>query len=141
MSPGSMLRIAMLSVHTCPLAVLGGKETGGMNVYVRELSRELGRMGMAVDIFTRSQDPTIRRVVDMAEGVRVVHLPAGPEAPMRREQVHAHLDEFVDGVEAWRITRARSPSATTRSMAGFCERVKTSTSTPMRPSSRLTSRR
>ena len=103
MSPGSMLRIAMLSVHTCPLAVLGGKETGGMNVYVRELSRELGRMGMAVDIFTRSQDPAIPRVVDMAEAVRVVHLPAGPETPMPRERVYEHLDEFVDGVEAWRI--------------------------------------
>ena len=49
------LHIAMLSVHTCPLAALGGKETGGMNVYVRELSRELGRMGVEVDIFTRSR--------------------------------------------------------------------------------------
>ncbi len=97
------LRVAMLSVHTCPLAVLGGKETGGMNVYVRELSRELGRMGVAVDVFTRSQDPTIRRVVSLGDGARVVHLPAGPEAPMPRERVHDHLDEFVDGVEAWRI--------------------------------------
>ena len=95
----------MLSVHTCPLAVLGGKETGGMNVYVRELSRELGRMGVEVDIFTRSQDPTIPRVVPMADTVRVVHLPAGPEAPLARERVHEHLDEFVDGVEAWRLTR------------------------------------
>ena len=42
-----MLRIAMLSYHTCPLAILGGKDTGGMNVYVRDLSRELGR-GFAV---------------------------------------------------------------------------------------------
>ena len=49
-------RVAMLSVHTCPLATLGGKETGGMNVYVRELARELGRRGLAVDVFTRSQD-------------------------------------------------------------------------------------
>ena len=47
------LRVAMLSVHTCPLAALGGKETGGMNVYVREVSRELGRMGVGVDVFTR----------------------------------------------------------------------------------------
>jgi D-inositol-3-phosphate glycosyltransferase len=62
-------------------------------------------MGVAVDIFTRSQNHTIPRVVAMADCVRVVHLPAGPEAPLRREQVHAHLDEFVDGVEAWRITR------------------------------------
>ena len=43
------MRIAMLSVHTCPLATLGGKDTGGMNVYVRELARELGRRGGAVD--------------------------------------------------------------------------------------------
>src|SRR5438132_829923 len=97
------LRVAMLSVHTCPLAVLGGKETGGMNVYVRELSRELGRMGLAVDVFTRSQDPMIRRVVPLGDGARVVHLPAGPQAPMPREQIHDHLDEFVDGLEAWRI--------------------------------------
>ena len=74
-----------------------------MNVYVRELSRELGRMGLAVDVFTRSQDPTIRRVVPLGEGARVVHLPAGPETPMARERIHDHLDEFVDGVEAWGV--------------------------------------
>jgi D-inositol-3-phosphate glycosyltransferase len=99
-----MLRIAMLSVHTCPLAALGGKETGGMNVYVRELSRELSRMGVTVDVFTRSQNADIPRVVPLAERARVVHLPAGPQAPMARERVHGHLDEFVDGVEAWRLT-------------------------------------
>jgi D-inositol-3-phosphate glycosyltransferase len=99
------VRVAMLSVHTCPLAALGGKETGGMNVYVRELSRELGRMGIEVDVFTRSQDPTIRRVVPLGEGARVVHLPAGPQAPMARERIHDHLDEFVEGMETWRQAR------------------------------------
>ncbi len=99
------LRVAMLSVHTCPLAALGGKETGGMNVYVRELSRELGLMGVEVDVFTRSQNPAIPRVVALGARARVIHLPAGPEAPMARAQIHAHLDEFVDGVEAWRLTR------------------------------------
>jgi len=97
------LRVAMLSVHTCPLAALGGKETGGMNVYVREVSRELGRMGVSVDVFTRSQNPTIPRVVPLGERARVIHLPAGDEAPMARERIHGHLDEFVDGVDAWRI--------------------------------------
>ena len=97
------LRVAMLSVHTCPLAALGGKETGGMNVYVRELSRELGRMGLAVDVFTRSQDPTIRRVVALGEGARVVHLPAGPETPISREAIHEHLDEFIERLDDWRI--------------------------------------
>ena len=97
------LRVAVLSVHTCPLAVLGGKETGGMNVYVRELARELARMRVRADIFTRSQNPAIPRVSAIGDEVRVIHLPAGPEAPIARERVHAHLDEFVDGVEAFRI--------------------------------------
>jgi len=100
------LHVAMLSVHTCPLAALGGKETGGMNVYVREVSRELGRMGVSVDVFTRSQNPTIPRVVSLGERARVIHLAAGDEAPMARVRVHGHLDEFVDGVDAWRIARS-----------------------------------
>ena len=99
----SLLRVAMLSVHTCPLAALGGKETGGMNVYVRELSRELSRIGAAVDVFTRSQNAGIPRVVRLADRARVIHLPAGPQAPMARERVHTYLDEFVEGLEAWRI--------------------------------------
>jgi D-inositol-3-phosphate glycosyltransferase len=97
------LRVAVVSVHTCPLAVLGGKETGGMNVYVRELARELARMRMSADIFTRSQNPSIPRVVALADGVRVVHLAAGPEAPMARERMYDHLDAFVEGVDAFRI--------------------------------------
>jgi len=96
------LRVAILSVHTCPLAAPGGKETGGMNVYVRETARELGRMGAHADVFTRSQNPGIPRIVDMGHGARVIHLPAGPEAPMPREAVHGHLDELVDGVERFR---------------------------------------
>ena len=96
------LRVAVLSLHTCPLAALGGKETGGMNVYVRETARELGRMGAHVDVFTRSQDPGIRRVVSLGSGARVIHLPAGPEAPMAREEVHRHVPEFVARVDAHR---------------------------------------
>ncbi len=103
------LRVAMLSVHTCPLAALGGKETGGMNVYVRELARELGRMGVRADVFTRSQNPTIPRVVTIDRG-RARRAPDAP-APRRRcraSAIHDHLDEFVDGVEACRIARRRS---------------------------------
>jgi D-inositol-3-phosphate glycosyltransferase len=96
------LSIAVLSVHTCPLAALGGKETGGMNVYVREVARELGRMGVAVDVFTRSQNPEIPRVVPMGPNCRVIHLPAGPEAPLLREEVHGHLPEFVWNLETFR---------------------------------------
>jgi D-inositol-3-phosphate glycosyltransferase len=50
-------RVAMLSVHTCPLAMPGSKETGGMNVYIKELTTELDKRGITVDVFTRSQEP------------------------------------------------------------------------------------
>ena len=72
-TPTGRSRIAMLSVHTCPLAALGGKETGGMNVYVRELARSLGRLGFEIDVFTRSQDPAIPEVVRLGPGARVIH--------------------------------------------------------------------
>lgn len=92
-------RIAMLSVHTCPLATLGGKETGGMNVYVRDLSRELGRQGIAVDCFTRSQDPDIPRIsTKLGPNCRVIHVPAGPKAPYDKNRIADHLPEFVQGV-------------------------------------------
>lgn len=95
-------RVAMLSVHTCPLAMLGGKKTGGMNVYVRDFSRELGRLGVQVDVFTRSQDDCVPMVMhDLGFGARVIHIPAGPEAPIPLAEVGEYLDEFVDGVLAF----------------------------------------
>jgi D-inositol-3-phosphate glycosyltransferase len=90
-----MHRIAMLSVHTCPMAALGGKETGGMNVYVRELSRELAAQDLLVDIFTRSQDSSRERVRELWPNVRVVHLAAGPEEPYDKNLVYQHLPLFV----------------------------------------------
>ena len=68
------MRVAVISAHTCPLAAPGGKETGGMNVYVRDLSRALSRRGIYVDVYTRSQNPTIPRVsTKLAEHGRVIH--------------------------------------------------------------------
>jgi len=96
---GRNVRVAMLSVHTCPLAMLGGKKTGGMNVYVRDLSRELGRMGIDVDVFTRSQDDCVPMVNhDLGERARVIHIPAGPQAPIPVAEVGLYLDEFAAGV-------------------------------------------
>jgi D-inositol-3-phosphate glycosyltransferase len=95
-----MLRVAMLSYHTCPLATLGGKDTGGMNVYVRDLTRELGRMGIHVDVFTRSQDEHVPHVLhDLGYGNRVVHVPAGPEAPKSKSDIARYIPEFVENVK------------------------------------------
>jgi D-inositol-3-phosphate glycosyltransferase len=96
-----MRRIAMLSVHTCPMAALGGKETGGMNVYVRELSRELGARELTVDIFTRSQDPTVGQVRSLWPNVRVIHLPAGPERPYSKNLVYDHLPQFLSELRSF----------------------------------------
>jgi len=70
-----MYRIAMISVHSCPLATLGGKETGGMNVYIRELGRELAKKGLHIDIFTRSQSPSIPQIVTFLGAQRQDQLP------------------------------------------------------------------
>ena len=95
-----MLRIAMLSYHTCPLATLGGKDTGGMNVYVRDLTRELGRMGVHIDVFTRSQDEHVPHVVhELGFGNRVVHIPAGPEEPKSKSDIAKFIPEFVEGIK------------------------------------------
>jgi len=89
----------MLSYHTCPLATLGGKDTGGMNVYVRELTRYLGQRGVQVDVFTRSQDEHVPHVLhDLGYGNRVVHVPAGPETPMSKYEMSHYLPQFVQGV-------------------------------------------
>ncbi len=97
-----MLHIAMLSYHTCPLATLGGKDTGGMNVYVRDLTRELGRIGIHVDVFTRSQDEHVPHVLhDLGYGNRVVHVPAGPEVPLPKRELAGYIPQFAEGVRAF----------------------------------------
>ena len=97
-----MLRVAMLSYHTCPLAILGGKDTGGMNVYVRDLTRELGRLGIHVDAFTRSQDEHVPHVLhDLGYGNRVVHVPAGPEIPLAKRELTDYIPQFVNGIKAF----------------------------------------
>ncbi len=94
------MRVAMLSYHTCPLATLGGKDTGGMNVYVHELTRHLGRMGVHVDVYTRSQDEHVPHVLhDLGYGNRVVHVAAGPEVPLPKDQLASFLPEFQRGVQ------------------------------------------
>lgn len=100
---GSPVRsVCMLSVHTCPLAMLGGKDTGGMNVYVRDLSRELCRRGVNVDIFTRSQNLCAPHDVLQAN-CRVVHIKAGPEEPYPKHLIYSHLPEFTANLRRWTV--------------------------------------
>ncbi len=96
----------MISYHTCPLATLGGKDTGGMNVYVRELTRQLGHMGIHVDVFTRSQDDHVPHVLhELGYGNRVVHVPAGPEHPLPKKELASYIPEFVEGIKAFAVEK------------------------------------
>jgi D-inositol-3-phosphate glycosyltransferase len=95
------MKIAMISYHTCPLASLEGKETGGMNVYVLELSRALARKGHHVDVYTRSHENNDALVTSPEPNLRVMHLPAGPQTQMPIQKLTGFLPEFVRAYESF----------------------------------------
>jgi len=92
----------MLSVHSCPLGQLGGRDTGGMNVYIRELSKTLGDKGHTVDIYTRAHDPRDRQVEDLAQNVNLVHIRAGRVEDMAKAAQYKHLSAFTSNLEDFR---------------------------------------
>lgn len=90
-----MKRIAMISVHECPLASSEGKEKGGINVYVYELSKALSNIGYSIDIFTRAQDTVNPRIVHVNDAMRVIHVNAGPLKKYPKKEILNHLNEFT----------------------------------------------
>jgi D-inositol-3-phosphate glycosyltransferase len=97
-----MYRIAVLSYHTSPLAPLGGRETGGLNVYVRELARELAERGHEVDVFTRRASRGSPETEEIAgPNARLVHIEAGPARRVEKERLDRYVGAFVDGVAAF----------------------------------------
>jgi D-inositol-3-phosphate glycosyltransferase len=95
-----MTRIAQVAYHTSPLAALGGRSSGGLNVYVLELSRELAALGYEVDMFTRNEGdgPALENV---APNLRLIRIEAGPATPLEKEDQVAHIGEFVSNVVAF----------------------------------------
>jgi len=98
------LKIAMLSVHSCPVGKLGSKDTGGMSVYIRELARELGKRGHSVDIYTRTHDPAEEQIVQLGDNARVIHLEAGEVEPIDKLAVYSHLEDFACALEDFRAS-------------------------------------
>ncbi|MGH9067625.1 MAG: glycosyltransferase [Acidimicrobiales bacterium] len=95
-----MRSLAVLSLHTSPLAQPGTGDGGGMNVYVRELSAALARTGVECDVYTRAWSEDAPAVVAVEPGLRVHHIPAGPLAPVRKEALPEVVEEFTEGVLA-----------------------------------------
>ncbi len=93
-----MRRLAVLSLHTSPLAQPGTGDGGGMNVYVRELTAALARTGVACDVFTRAWSPDLPSVVEVEPGLRVHHVPAGPPERVPKEALPAVVEQFTASV-------------------------------------------
>jgi len=98
----SQPRIAILSVHSCPIGNLGSKDTGGMSVYVRELACELGEQGLLVDIYTRVHDPKDSQIIKLGQNVRLIHLRAGEDEDIHKLAVYPHLPDFTHNLESFR---------------------------------------
>ena len=105
-----MRSLAILSMHTSPLAQPGSGDGGGMNVYVREFAAALARAGVECDVYTRAEGPSHAAVVDVEPGFRVHHVPAGPLAPVDKDDLLPLVDEFGEGVLT-RIERGFAPQA------------------------------
>ncbi|GGN25861.1 D-inositol-3-phosphate glycosyltransferase [Streptomyces fuscichromogenes] len=95
-------RVAMLSVHTSPLHQPGTGDAGGMNVYIVELAQRLAAINIEVEIFTRATSGGLPHTVELAPGVLVRHVDAGPYEGLAKEELPAQLCAFTHGVmQAW----------------------------------------
>ncbi|HEU4622403.1 MAG TPA: glycosyltransferase family 1 protein [Burkholderiaceae bacterium] len=99
-----MRKIALVSEHASPLALAGSVDSGGQNIYVANVARQLARRGCEVDVFTRRDRSFLPTVFQWQPGVRVIHVPAGPSQFLPKEQLlplmpafGAFLNEFLDG--------------------------------------------
>ena len=98
------MRIAMVSEHASPLAVLGGVDAGGQNVHVAALATELGRRGDDVVVHTRRDDPESPRRVRLAPGVEVDHVCAGPASELSKDLLLPYMPEFAAELHAlWSV--------------------------------------
>src|SRR4051794_16875291 len=91
---GVSKRIAMISEHASPLGVLGGVDSGGQNVYVGQLARNLAALGYEVDLFTRRDSDRLPEIADWVSGIRIIHVPAGPPAFVRKEDMLPFMGDF-----------------------------------------------
>ncbi len=100
-SNGRPLRIAALSIHSSPIGELGTEDTGGMSVYIRELSRELGKGGHSVDIYTCADSRGKDSRLFLSDNVRLIHLGIGHKGHITKGLLSGLLPEVFDSLEAY----------------------------------------
>ena len=94
-------KLAFISEHASPLALIGGVDSGGQNVYVAELCKQLARMGYSIDIFTRKDSKELENTVLWLPGIRVIHITAGPEDTVPKEQLLGYMSQFTENMLAF----------------------------------------
>ncbi len=95
--------IAMLSMHTSPLDMPGStRDAGGLNVYINQLTRELGQSQNTIDIFTRRTNKHIPTVVQISPQVRIIHIQAGPPTPIQRHELYQYLTDYTQHIDEFR---------------------------------------
>ncbi|NJN90900.1 MAG: glycosyltransferase [Leptolyngbyaceae cyanobacterium SL_5_14] len=94
-------RIALISEHATPLGIFGGVDSGGQNVYVGQLAKNLAAIGYDVDVFTRRDSEQLPEVVEWLNGVRVIHVPAGSPTCLPKENLLPHMSEFTHFMLNW----------------------------------------
>jgi glycosyltransferase involved in cell wall biosynthesis len=93
-------RVAMISEHASPLALLGGVDAGGQNVYVDAVSRHLGCHGYAADVFTVWNDREQPEVTQLSDSVRVINV-AVSDQPQPKDALWPLMPSFRDGIRAF----------------------------------------
>ncbi len=88
-------RIALISEHASPLGTFGGADSGGQNVYIGQLAKHLAVLGYEIDVFTRRDSDELPEVLEWLDGVRIIHVPAGPPKQVRKEDLLPYMEEFT----------------------------------------------
>ena len=88
------MRIAEISVHSCPRRPLGTGDVGGMNLYILTLSHEMNKLGVEVDIFARWHDPDEPEIIKINERTRLIHIHAGEPRDTSKMNIYNYLPEF-----------------------------------------------
>jgi glycosyltransferase involved in cell wall biosynthesis len=88
------MKIALISEHASPLALAGGIDSGGQNIYVHHVARQLSRLGHTVDVFTRRDRALLPTFAQFDANARVVYVPAGPPKQIPKEQLLPFMEEF-----------------------------------------------
>lgn len=94
-------RIAFISDHASPLAIIGGTDTGGQNVYVAQLAKLLVAQNYQIDIFTRKEEANVPEVICWEPGIRVIHVIAGPQREIPKEDLLPYMPEFERNMLAY----------------------------------------